>query len=76
MTIDKRIGDKNDNYFSCDITWRVRPNKNQPLDSRVSRQDLKDGYPLLLIQFYEENMTYEGKVIDSNDEESESEDYI
>ena len=62
MIIDKSVGDKNDQYFACDLAWKKRPNNRQPLDSRVSRLDIKQQFPLLLIEFYEENMTYEGAV--------------
>ena len=41
MIIDKSVGDKNDQYFACDLSWKRRPNNRQPLDSRVSRLDIK-----------------------------------
>ncbi|EAR88949.3 heterochromatin protein (macronuclear) [Tetrahymena thermophila SB210] len=69
MVIDKRVGTKDDGYFACDIIWKIRPNKQQPVDSRVSRKDIKEFYPLILIEFYEYNMTYNGEVVNADDED-------
>ncbi|KAL4463253.1 hypothetical protein ABPG74_007254 [Tetrahymena malaccensis] len=69
MVIDKRVGTKEDGYFACDIVWKIRPNKQQPIDSRVSRKDIKEFYPLILIEFYEYNMTYNGDVVNADDED-------
>ncbi|KAL4482485.1 hypothetical protein ABPG72_001461 [Tetrahymena utriculariae] len=74
MVIDKRVGTKDDGYFACDIVWKIRPNKQQPIDSRVSRKDIKEFYPLILIEFYEYNMTYNGDVVNADDEDDDAED--